>query len=164
MICVGIWETFSGSQALKIDLEIGDRRNEGAWLGNLGLAYSALGDAKKAIEYYEQALKIAREIGDRRNEGIWLGNLGLAYYHLGDAKKAIEYYEQALKINPENESVWYNKACAHSSMNKKNEALVDLKRAVELNPSYRESTKSDKNFEKLWEDQNFKDIITVNQR
>src|SRR5665647_1694071 len=82
MICVGIWETFSGSQALKIDLEIGDRRNEGAWLGNLGLAYSALGDAKKAIEYYEQALKIAREIGDRRNEGIWLGNLGLAYYPL----------------------------------------------------------------------------------
>jgi hypothetical protein len=48
-------------------------------------------------------------------------------------------------------------------MNKKNEALADLKRAVELNTSYRESAKSDKNFEKLWEDQEFKDIITVNQ-
>jgi hypothetical protein len=48
-------------------------------------------------------------------------------------------------------------------MNKKSEALADLKRAVELNPSYRESAKSDKDFEKLWEDQDFKDIIAVNQ-
>jgi tetratricopeptide (TPR) repeat protein len=102
------------------------------------------------------------QIGNRRNEGIWLGNLGNAYSDLGDTKKAIEYYEQALKINPEDKSVWYNKACAHSSMNKKNEALVDLKRAVELDPSYRESAKCEKDFEKLWEDQDFKDIITIN--
>ena len=92
-----------------------------------------------------------------------LGSLGNAYYQLGDAKKAIDYYDQALKIDPEDESVWYNKACAHSLMNKKSEALADLKRAVELNPSYRESAKSDKDFEKLWEDQDFKDIIAVNQ-
>jgi tetratricopeptide (TPR) repeat protein len=52
-------------------------------LGNLGNAYAALGDARKAIEFYEQALAIAREIGDRRNEGAWLGNLGLAYFHPG---------------------------------------------------------------------------------
>ena len=40
-----------------------------SWLGNLGNAYADLGDASKAIEYYEQALAIAREIGDRRGEG-----------------------------------------------------------------------------------------------
>ncbi len=67
-------------------------------LGNLGIAYAALGDAGKAIEYYEQALVIAREIGDRRGEGAALGNLGIAYADLGDARKAIEYYEQALAI------------------------------------------------------------------
>jgi tetratricopeptide (TPR) repeat protein len=80
--------------------EIGDRRGEGNDLGNLGNAYAALGDARKAIEFYEQALVIAREIGDRRNEGAWLGSLGLAYFALGDARKAIEFYEQALAIAP----------------------------------------------------------------
>ena len=49
---------------------------EGAWLGNLGNAYAALGDVHKAIEFYEQALVIAREIGDRQGEGADLGNLG----------------------------------------------------------------------------------------
>ena len=56
-------------QALTISREIGDRRGEGADLGNLGLAYADLGETRKAIEYYEQALAIAREIGDKQNEG-----------------------------------------------------------------------------------------------
>jgi tetratricopeptide (TPR) repeat protein len=54
---------------------LGDRRGEGADLGTLGNAYSALGEVARAIEYYEQALQIAREIGDRRGEGNRLGNL-----------------------------------------------------------------------------------------
>ena len=66
-----------------------------------GIAYSDLGEPKKAIEYYEQALKISREIGDRRGEGNDLGNLGIAYSDLGEPRKAIEYYEQALKIAKE---------------------------------------------------------------
>jgi tetratricopeptide (TPR) repeat protein len=88
-------------QALIISREIGDRRGEGADLGNLGLAYSDLGQVEKAIEYYGQALVIAREIGDRLREGIWLGNLGIAYSDLGQVEKAIEYYKQALEIAQE---------------------------------------------------------------
>jgi tetratricopeptide (TPR) repeat protein len=59
--------------------EIGDRQGEGAALGNLGVAYSDLGQAEAAIEYYEQQLVIVREIGDRRGEATDLGNLGLEY-------------------------------------------------------------------------------------
>ena len=53
---------------------------EGLFLGNLGGAYTDLGEVHKAIEYYEHALAIAREIGDKRNEGAWLGNIGGSYY------------------------------------------------------------------------------------
>jgi tetratricopeptide (TPR) repeat protein len=84
--------------ALACARQIENQEAEGAHLGNLGLAYAALGDAKKAIEHYQQALDIAREIGDRRGEGADLGNLGNAYADLGDAKKAIGYYEQHLDI------------------------------------------------------------------
>lgn len=77
------------------------RYDEASFLTLLGLAYDNLGDARKAIEYYEQRLAIAREIEDRRGEGIALGNLGVAHKNLGDARKAIEYYEQCLVIHRE---------------------------------------------------------------
>ena len=81
--------------------EIGDRRGEGTDLGNLGHAYAALGEAERAIGFYEQRLVIAREIGDRRGEGNALGNLGLAYADLGQAERAIGLLEQALQIGQE---------------------------------------------------------------
>jgi tetratricopeptide (TPR) repeat protein len=80
---------------------LSDRSMEGKHLGNLGSAYFALGDARKAIEYYGPRLAIAREIGDRKGEGTALGNLGNAYADLGDERKAIEYYKQALAIDRE---------------------------------------------------------------
>jgi tetratricopeptide (TPR) repeat protein len=84
--------------ALEAARKLEDRQAEGAHLGNLGNAYSDLGEVRKAIEFYEQHLAIAREIGDRRGEGADLGNLGSAYYRLGEVRKAIGFYEQYLAI------------------------------------------------------------------
>ncbi|NAS89575.1 hypothetical protein C4E24_07580, partial [ANME-1 cluster archaeon AG-394-G21] len=64
-------------QALAIAREIGDRRGEGNSLGNLGLAYSDLGQEEKAIEYYEQALAIGKEIKDPRIIDFCEGKLEL---------------------------------------------------------------------------------------
>ena len=75
-----------------------DRHGEGNALGNLGSAHAELGDARKAIELYQQQAVIAREIGDRRGEGNALGSLGNAHTALGDASKALQYHEQYLAI------------------------------------------------------------------
>ena len=48
---------------------VGDRSNEGNALGNLGLAYTALGQPQKAIEFHQQYLAITREIGHRSGAG-----------------------------------------------------------------------------------------------
>ena len=84
------------SAALAAARRLKHRATEGWHLGNIGIAYADLGEARKAIEFYEQALVIAREIGDRRGEGAVLCNLGSAHLDLGDARKAIEFYEQNL--------------------------------------------------------------------
>ncbi len=62
---------------MKISKEIGDRRGEGADLGNLGSAYSDLGEPRKAIKFYEQALKIFEDIEDPYAEKAkrWLQEL-----------------------------------------------------------------------------------------
>ncbi len=70
-------------------------------LGTVGLAHLRLGQAEKAIGYYEQRMIIARMIGDRQGEANALGNLGLAYARLGQVEKAIGYHERALAISRE---------------------------------------------------------------
>ena len=77
------------------------RRDEGGHLGNLGLAYAALGQTRKAMQCYEEYLEIAREIGDRRGEANAVGNLGLTYADLGEIQRAIERHEEALAISRE---------------------------------------------------------------
>ncbi|MGH8557921.1 MAG: tetratricopeptide repeat protein, partial [Methylococcales bacterium] len=68
---------------------------------NLGAAWRILGDAEKAIDYYEKALLIDLQvIGDQHpNVARNNNNLGEAWRNLGDAKKAIDYYKNALSID-----------------------------------------------------------------
>ncbi len=108
-----------------------DRSAEGTHLGNLGIAYAALGDARKAIEYHEQALVIAREIGNRRGEGQALNNLGSAYHSLGDARKAIEFYEQHLTISREIGDCW-EEGAALGNLGLAYFNLGDARKAIEF--------------------------------
>jgi len=96
--------------ALDAARQLGDRRAEGSILGNLGSAYFALGDARRAIEFHEKRLEIAREIGDRRGEGADLGNLGLAYDSTGNRARAVECMKQALAVFEAIESPYAERA------------------------------------------------------
>jgi tetratricopeptide (TPR) repeat protein len=84
--------------ALSAARRSGNRADEGAALGDLGIAHLNLGETQKAITFYEQSLAIARELSDRSGEGGALGNLGVAYKNLGEMQKAIACYEQHLAI------------------------------------------------------------------
>ena len=44
------------TEALEIARKLNDRRAEASALGNLGLAYAALGETRRAIEFHQQAL------------------------------------------------------------------------------------------------------------
>ncbi|MBC7882521.1 MAG: tetratricopeptide repeat protein, partial [Anaerolineae bacterium] len=79
------------NQALKIYIQIGDKKGEGNAYGNLGVAYKNLGEYQKAIEYHNKALQIDIQIGSKLGEGQDYGNLGNAYYSLGEYQKAIEF-------------------------------------------------------------------------
>jgi tetratricopeptide (TPR) repeat protein len=67
-------------------------------LGNLGLAYHAQGQVKRARKFYRQALRLARKIGDRVGEGRHLRNLGSICRDTGRSERAVILYRGALSI------------------------------------------------------------------
>ena len=76
---------------------------EVAWtLGNLGIAWSDLGDARQTVTYFERALAIFeqfyQETPNHPDIARTLNNLGNAWGALGDVRKAVSYYERVLAI------------------------------------------------------------------
>ena len=66
-------------------------------LGNLGQAYSNLGDYSKAFNCYEQALAIATEIGYEKGKVTLLGDIGNICNDIGEYRLAFDIYGQALQ-------------------------------------------------------------------
>ncbi|NWF70928.1 MAG: tetratricopeptide repeat protein [Chloroflexi bacterium] len=88
-------------QAVEIAHSLGDTSAEGRHLGNLGLIYYRIGQAEKALEYFELALARARAEHDRATEDGLLGNMGNILRELKRYDAALEYLNQALLIAQE---------------------------------------------------------------
>ncbi len=97
-------------QSLGIVRMIGDRKNEGNALCNLGKVYAALDEVCKAIEHYEQSLEIFRRIEYCRGEGDALFNMSLAHEKIGHRQEAINHAKEALRIFEQIESPYSEKA------------------------------------------------------
>jgi tetratricopeptide (TPR) repeat protein len=74
--------------------------NDAFLLNEVAGMINALGDHRKAIDYYEQALSIDRNVyGEAHPKvAIRLNNLGSTYLEQGQKEKAKAYLEQAYKI------------------------------------------------------------------
>jgi tetratricopeptide (TPR) repeat protein len=89
-----------------------------------------------------------------------LTNKGLALSKLGKQKEALKVYEKALEIKPNSYDILYNYACACSLMKNREQALYYLKHSIEITSLVKERAKSDKDFQDLWEDSDFKKIVS----
>jgi tetratricopeptide (TPR) repeat protein len=127
--------------------------NEGmAWRGK-GLALGRLGRPQAAIECYDEALKIdpyddiaqrSKDIEIEEFKAIdtmthspdmsSLVTKGLELELDKKYEEAIQCYDEALKINPNDESVWENKADALGSLDKFEEAIQCYDEALKINP------------------------------
>jgi len=116
--------------ALAAARTLGDHRAEGNDLGNLGSAYAALGETRRAIGFHQQALVISRETGYRRSEGASLGNLGNRYAAMGETRRAIGFHEQALAVSREMGDR-YGEVADLGNLGNACAALGEIRRAIE---------------------------------
>ena len=87
--------------ALKTARAAGDAQAEVKKLKTICIAYVALGEKQKALDYCNQALPVLRQLGDRPEEAWTLNYIGTIYDSLWDRRNALEYYTRALAVRRE---------------------------------------------------------------
>ncbi len=68
-------------------------------------------------------------------------------------------HDEAIKLKPDYASAWFNKACAYSLKGDKENTVENLRKAIALDPKYKEDAKKDEDFKNLWGDEDFKKMV-----
>lgn len=98
---------------------------------NKGLQELSGGSTSKAVELMDEAFAKDKTFADPAYY------MGLAYHQkFKSYEKAVDYYRKALKRAPENAQFLYQLGSALASMDKHNEAIVELTSAVKKEPTF----------------------------
>ncbi|ACC82699.1 tetratricopeptide repeat protein [Nostoc punctiforme] len=124
-----------------------------AWY-NRGTALVELGRLEEAIASFDQAIKIKSD-----DHQAW-NNWGYALVKLERLEEAIASFDEALKIKPDKDNAWYNKACCYGLLGNVDLAIENLQQSINLNPKYRETAKTDTDFDNIRQDQRFQYLIS----
>jgi len=86
---------------------------------------------------------------------------GIYKINAGEHEEAIKLLEKAAKLDPESGKVSYALADLNCLMGRNEDCLEHLKKAVQIDKSFRVLAQNEPDFEPLWEDKKFKAITRV---
>lgn len=110
-------------KAILIDGQFADAHN------NLGVILKSEGHLLRAIDCYRRALDLDPTLGEAFN------NLANAYQEIGELHEAVEAYLQAAERMPESDTVHFNVGLLLNRQGRYDDALIHLRRALEINPA-----------------------------
>jgi signal transduction histidine kinase/Tfp pilus assembly protein PilF len=88
-------------RGLKINEELGVKREIANSLSNISALYDQQGKPEKALIKSERAWKIQEEIGDKQGMAYTINNIAAIYDKQGKMQKALDYIHRGLKIEEE---------------------------------------------------------------
>lgn len=108
-----------------------------------------MGKYKEAFKAFDKATKL-----DSGRFDVWGMKAG-SLAKLGKYEEALASCNKGIELAPSNAIAIYNRGCIYSLKGDKAHALADLKSSVEIDPSLKQHAKSDEDFKKLWQDEEF---------
>jgi tetratricopeptide (TPR) repeat protein/putative intracellular protease/amidase len=123
------------------------------------LNYIAKGQTLYSMEKYEESFNSFDKATslDPKRPDVWGMKAG-ALAKMGKFDEAIVSVTKGLELAPDDPTGIYNRACIYSLKGDKANALADLKKAVSMNPSFKEYARKDEDFKSLWDDEDFKKL------
>ncbi len=141
----------------KAEEEIDTFRERATHLPSLSEPFSE--DQKRLLEEYGKKIEFLEAFGVPLKPEDYLSR-GDDFYQSNEYELALKAYDKAIELKPDYASAWYNKACAYSLKGDKENALKNLSKAIDLDAKYKEKAKSDDDFKNLWDDEDFKRIVS----
>lgn len=92
---------------------------------------------------------------DPKRADVWGMKAG-AEAKSGKYAEALKSANKGIEIAPKSFVGIYNRACIYALMGEKTSAIADLKKAIELNPGIKNHARTDKDFESMFDDEEFK--------
>jgi tetratricopeptide (TPR) repeat protein len=89
----------------------------------------------------------------------YYNGLGLALYRRSEMQAALGEFTKATEIDPGDASARYNEACTLAILGRKDEALLSLREAIQLEPRLSEQARVDKDFASISDSSGFKELI-----
>ena len=153
------FETAADRYALGVALAPLDYR---LW-GNLGDAYYYSEELHTAAEgAYQRAIQFAEErLSVNATDADAMSDVAYFYAKVGQAEKAMAMNAAALAISPDDMYVNYNAALIHAHLGQRDNALIALERAVDLDYQ-RDLLPMDPGLSSLREEERFKRLIAIN--
>lgn len=107
---------------------------------------------KDALKPFDKAIKL-----DPKRPDVWGMKAGVLA-KLGKFDEALIFENKGIELMPDNPFGIYNRACIYCLKGDKANALADLKKAFELNPSLKQHARGDEDFKSLRDDEDFKNL------
>lgn len=146
-------------KALKLAYKQDDLFSIAFGLKSIGFVYYHQEKYSKCKEFLQKALNTYEKLNNMVEQAIIVNTYGVLYYKQGEYEKAFLEYQKAMKLNPEDPNPYFNLACVSSITNKPDIALEYLKKAIKLNPSYKEMISKERDLDNLRNLEEFRKLI-----
>lgn len=89
---------------------------------------------------------------------LW-NNKGAEFFRLNKYNEAKIAFNQATEIEPNLVPALYNLANVYVMEGKREEAISNLRKAIDTDPTFKNTVKKANCFKKLWNDKDFRELI-----
>ena len=118
-----------------------------------GWAYIGLGNFNQALADLDKAAQL-----DPKNPYVYHMR-AWAHYGLGNKRQTLEDFDKSLDLAPNNSWTLWNIAAYYALSGEKEKSITALRKAISINGTLRQKTKTDQRFQSLWNDGEFKKLV-----
>jgi tetratricopeptide (TPR) repeat protein len=138
---------FDEEKAINLDSTISWAYNYRGW------SYIGLGNFKQALEDLNKAAQL-----DPKNPYIYHMR-AWAHNGLGNKRQTLEDFDKSLKLAPNNSWTYWNIATYYALIGEKEKSISALGKAIRINSTLKQKAKTDKSFQLLWNDVDFRKLV-----